>query len=182
MAGMIDVTFSKRDMNKLQRTLQAVPKALPKVLSRALNKTATTVRAEVSRGLKKESKMNVSVIKKAIAFTKATYKVWVARLDVFGKRIPLVQFNARPKGKGIAYSIGKKYIQGGFIQTMPTGHRGALIRQGKARLPIHELFGPSLGIVLEKSAGMLKKATNGAGALLEKNIDAQVNLILEKGK
>ena len=200
MAGMLDVTFSKTDMKKLQRTLQAVPKAMPKVMSRSLNKTATTVRAESARKLSKHSGLGINVIKKAIEFNKATYKNWVARLGVFGIRIPLIRFNAKQKGTGVKYNIGRKFVSGGFIQTMPastTGgiiakifgtqktqkqHTGVFAREGKARLPIHELFGPSLGIVLEKSAGMLKKATNGAGALLEKNIDAQVNLILEKGK
>ena len=182
MAGMIDVTFSKRDMDKLERTLQAVPKAMPRVMSRALNKTATTVRANTSRGLSKASGMKVSVVKKAVAFTKATYKKWVARLDVFGDKIPLIHFKARRQGTGVAYNIGQKFVHGGFIQTMPTGHKGVFKRKSEKRYPFRELHGPALGQLLKGSPGLLKKATAGAGALLEKNIDTQVDLILKKGR
>jgi len=182
MAGMIDVTFSKQDMRKLQQILLAVPKEMPKVMSRSLNKTATTVRAKSAREMSKPSGLGIAVIKKAIEFEKATYKKWVARLDVFGKKIPLIHFKARRQGTGVAYNIGQKFVHGGFIQTMPTGHKGVFKRKSEKRYPFRELHGPALGQLLEDSLAMLRKATDGAGALLEKNIDTQVKLILEKGK
>jgi hypothetical protein len=97
-------------------------------------------------------------IKKAMALRNASAQSLEGRLAIGLKRIPLISFNARGqepsrgKGRGVSYRLkgGSGRIGNAFISTMRSGHRGVFVRVGKTRLPIRELFGPSLGHVFAK--------------------------------
>ncbi|GAH76076.1 unnamed protein product, partial [marine sediment metagenome] len=63
-----------------------------------------------------------------------------------------------------------------------SGHKGVFrrYRPTTKRLPIVELYGPSVGAVFEKAGRLAKEVQKEAYKKLEKNIDDQVKLALSK--
>lgn len=130
-------------LRKLQLTKEEASKAIP----RALNKTATTARAEAAREIKAAGyKLKIGDLKKSITIKRASRAVLTAQVTASGKPIPLSRYGARQNRKGVSVAVlkGRKTITGAFLATMPSGHRGVFVRQGKGRLPIDQKFGPSV--------------------------------------
>jgi hypothetical protein len=138
--------------------LRDYPKKATRAMVRAMNRAVTSGRALMVQRIASDSGLKSGVIRKAIAVRNATAQSLEARIAVGLKRIPLIDFNARGpepsrgKGRGVSYRLtgGKGRVPMGFIATMKSGHRGVFVRSQKSRLPIHELFGPSLGHIFAK--------------------------------
>lgn len=127
---------------------------------RAMNRTIATTRTFMSRSISKDLGLPVGKVRDQIVLRKARMDSLRARLTVSGARIPLVEFGARGrepsrgKGKGVTARIGgrvKRYPHA-FIATMASGHRGVFTRDPirRQRLPIIQLYGPSLPHVFDK--------------------------------
>lgn len=183
---MSDVTvkFDKSKLRRVQRIFKDTPKVIPKIVSRAINRTTTTARAEIARKIAAEVKIKISDIKNKIGRTKATSRRWESILNIKARRIPLMKFGAKQTAKGVSYTIkksgGRKFIESAFIATMKSGHQGVFKRKTAGRLPIIELFGPSVGEVFEGSGKIAKEITVSAYKKLQKNIDDQIKLQLAK--
>ena len=143
-------------------------------VARAINKTVTTVRAKTAQQIRAAGyQIKSSDIKASLKTNRrATKLLLVAYLDATGRPIPLIKYGAREQrrpGGGVTVKVlhGTKLIQGAFIATMPTGHKGVFVRAGSAAhtalglkgkhagirrgrtsyrhgLPIVELYGPSV--------------------------------------
>ncbi|HUX15572.1 MAG TPA: hypothetical protein VMW52_03815, partial [Phycisphaerae bacterium] len=137
----------------------------------------------------------------------ASFRSPWARLWIHGRRIPILQFNARQTRKGVTYALrrhgGRTLIPHAFLATMPTGHRGVFARTEpkfgyqpgglmlvggrrasgvrKHGLPIVEQYGPSVPAVVEKlpefAAGVFHDAIADK---LQAEIDSQVGLLIER--
>jgi Prophage minor tail protein Z (GPZ) len=160
----VDISNALRKFNLVQEeTRSAIP--------RALNKTATTVRARAARQIRSVGYgIKIAAIKKSITIRKANRAELTAIVRAAGKPIPLINYSARKNKSGVTVAVlnGKKTIDGAFIATMHTGHKGVFVRVGSAAerhaigrgalkvskgpkkysykhgLPIRELFGPSV--------------------------------------
>jgi hypothetical protein len=55
---------------------------------------------------------------------------------------PLYKLGATQTAKGVNVRLRGSYRHA-FLATMSSGHRGVFLRQGMARTPIRELFGPN---------------------------------------
>ncbi len=79
------------------------------------------------------------------------------RLEVTGRRLPLIDFKAkgpepsRGRGRGVTYKLpgGRGRAPTAFIANL-RGRRGVFRRRTTARGPLEELHGPSLVHVFEK--------------------------------
>ncbi len=123
---------------------------VPKAAARAINKTITTVNAQAARDIKKDigGKLSISEIKASMNKTQANPRALYAAIYAKGRRIPLIKIDpsASQDSSGVNYKTGKgrNHIPHAFVSTMKTGHKGVFKRKGSARLPIQELYGPSL--------------------------------------
>lgn len=130
---------------------------LEKAKVRALNKVAAQAKVAASKEIRAAGyNMKASAIKQKITIRRAVSGNAVVVLKCSGRPIPLVEFAARETKAGVSVNVknGRKVIQGAFIATMPTGHKGVFVRVGKQHkkngkgvwsgLPIKELFGPSI--------------------------------------
>jgi len=208
--NLVEIQFEEAKLKRIERMLKGVPGAMPKVMSRGINRTATMSRTEIIRQIQAKIKIKQKGIKKGLTLEKATRNKWAASIGISTKRIPLIYFNARKAKKGVTYQIdssgARKQIKadelfsGGFIATMKkTGHEGVFVRRkirmttkieqlfkGKGvsersnRGVIVERFGPSLGHYFEAASGIAADIQSKTGELLEKNIDDQIKLLLEK--
>lgn len=143
---------------EIDRWLREHPKRATRATVRAMNRALTSGRALMVQRIAADTGLKSGVVRKAFAVRNATNERLEARLGVGLKRIPLIDFNARGpfpsrgKGRGVSYRLkgGSGRIPNAFIAEMKSGHRGVFARVGKTRLPIRELFGPSLGHVFAK--------------------------------
>ena len=193
----VSIKVKKGDMARVKKLLAKYPKKAPVVLSRAINKTTDTVRVKAVREIAQNTKLKKSdIFKKSggrpVKQTKANRNRLAAEIQVTGQRIPLSRFKARQTIKGVSYDLGRgrTKIKSAFMQEVfgkgggdgeaGAGHIAVLMRKGKARHPLRELFGPSILQVFIGSAKIIKKTTKEANKLLPKNINTQIKLMLEK--
>jgi len=86
---------------------------------------------------------------------------------------------SRGKGRGVTARLGgrTKRYSNAFLATMASGHQGVFQRKTTARLPIKELFGPSIGHVF------LKLIDIGKARAIEqfgKNLVAELRFLARK--
>lgn len=158
---MITTTFDVRNALSALDGIRA--EIADKALVRAINKTADQAKVQASRAIRDAGyKIKAGTIKASITIARATATTLQASVIAKGKRIPLVEYTARPVKPGVTVAVkeGRKLVRGVFFATMPTGHRGVYerdTRRGAKRvpyqrngkrntkqLPIRELYGPSI--------------------------------------
>ncbi len=139
------------DVEKVQRMLHNIRNHdVARAASRALNRTASQVRTAAVKDLKADighaTGLGSAAIRKNIRITKAKPGKLIAVLTPSGHAIPLINFSARQVAAGVSHKAWdrRQIATHAFIATMPSGHRGVFTRKGKKRLPIRELYGPSL--------------------------------------
>jgi len=186
MAVDVEVKLNERKLRQLQQLFASYPRALPKIMSRSVNRAATKTRTAAGRAISRILNIKAKTAKEAVSLTKANYRNWTARLHISGRRIPLIEFGGtwQRRWAGAKYRIkregGRETAEGAFIASVGSGHRGIFRRAGESRLPIYELYGPSVGAVMVGATTMLRTLEKDAGRELEKNIDSQVKLLLEQ--
>lgn len=151
----------KSNADRVVLDLLAAAKDMPEATARALNRTVDQGKVAASREVKAAGySMKIGEIKKAMRLKRATKSELRASIIASGRPIPLIQFSARQTSKGVSVNVlkGRKLIEGAFIATMPSGHRGVFVREPGAKhrkvakgktagwhaLPIRELWGPSI--------------------------------------
>jgi len=182
--SLVEVKFDKAKLKRIEKTLKGVPGAMPKVMTRGINRTATMSRTEIIRRISANVSLKKKTIRDGLQLEKAHRNKWAAKITVISKRIPLMDFKARQGKRGVSYLIsknkGRQKIQDAFFAKLKSGHEGVFKRLGKSRLPICELFGPSLGQVFSDAGKISSEVQAKAGPLLEKNINDQVKMLLAK--
>jgi hypothetical protein len=146
--------------NLVADEFERYPRRARMALVRALNRGGNAADTHMSRAVAKDLGLKVAVVKAAMRRRTASETDPAFTLSAGFKRIPLYAFGAkgpvpsRGKGKGVSYRMGagnsRNRLPNAFIARMKSGHEGVFARVGRARLPIRELFGPSLGHVFAK--------------------------------
>jgi hypothetical protein len=156
MAASLEMTF---DAAAAIAAMQQYPGKTQKATVRALNRALATGHTAMARLVAKDIGLKVGDVKAAIQTREATTARLEVRLAASLKRIALEKFGAkgpapsRGKGRGVSYRIGaqgRTRVETAFLATVGAGHRGVFVRKGTSRLPIRELFGPSIGGVFAK--------------------------------
>jgi len=146
------------DNRELMRHLTAIERAIPRIVPRALNRGATAARTVLVSTIRADIGLKARDVRRRTFIERATRGRLTARVSASRKRLPLIQFRARGpepsrgRGRGVRAKVpgGAGRYPNAFIATMASGHRGVYRRVRRARLPITELHGPSIGRVFEK--------------------------------
>jgi len=200
-AVSFSVVVNPAKLAAVEGMMAGIKRGVPRVITRAINKVGVAARTEICRRIAAEVNLKVSALRnRNVKLTKATFNRWEATLKISGRRVPLVRWLARQTRKGVSYAIRgsqRKFVPGGFIAEMASGHRGVFRRKGtpqarrrrrkgheaevRPRLPIQELYGVS---VPEAMIGITQLA---AGVLdrriaqdLEREIDNQAALVIRQ--
>lgn len=176
MSQRFDVAL---DVKRFAKDLEQLGNRAPAVMARAVNRGAVAGKTAMVRAVAKDTGIQQRAIEKDLRIDKATRFAPVASIEIRGRRLPLIAFQARGpepskgKGRGVSYRLptGRGRIGNAFIATMPSGHRGVYKRLRTARLPIAELFGPSLPHVFEKFLNVFAEA---AGAAFAKTLEHDI--------
>lgn len=150
---MVTVTVTGTDT--ILVSLDNVPRSILRASVRAMNRGMTSGRSVMAKAVSADLKLKQKDVRDALVLKQANITNPSASLAASLKRIPLVDFGARgpepsrAKGRGVTYNVGrsKSLVPDAFLAVMASGHRGVFTRKGNKRLPIKELFGPSLGRV-----------------------------------
>jgi len=170
---MIQINI-RHDLNRLSADLRLMAKEQMAAAVRAINRSMTTVKAQGARDLAKTIGLPVRLAKGQIRFKRATQAEARALLTFSGVRIPLRRFGASQTATGAQARLAGKTVSvpHGFIARMPGGHTGVFLRAPTAKgqlynalryraqrlrqrgrdLPIAEIFAPSLGETLVRTA------------------------------
>lgn len=179
---MINVDL-RGDTKAIEKVLRDIKGGTSTVVFRSINRTLTPVRATAAREIAKDMKVKVGTARSALKLVRATRARLTGEVQASGRRIPLIQFGARPTPPGVSYDLGRgrSVARGAFIKPMPTGYRGAFRRRSRARLPIVELKGPSVPkvFVAEKISAAMRTV---ARARWLKEVSAQIRFLLSQGR
>lgn len=137
---------------------QEKPARISRAMVRALNRSINSGRTVMVREIARDTGLKSSTVRESMRTREASLAHPEAQLATNLKRIPLIKFGAsgprpsRGRGRGVSYRLpgGKGRLPTAFLATMRSGHEGVFMRKTRSRLPIKELFGPSLGHVFAK--------------------------------
>jgi hypothetical protein len=151
--------------------------------ARAGNRTLSSRRTLAVRALAENTGLAQKDIRPGVAIEKMTVARLEGKLRFTGRRIPLIAFGARQTRHGVSYRLpgGRGQAPHAFLATMRSGHHGVFQRTGGPRLPIVELFGPSLPHVVQKS-GLLDTLGRDAMAEYQANFRHEVDFLVRQGR
>lgn len=187
------------DVQRFSKELEALGRRGPIAMARAINRGNTSGKVAMVRAVAKDTGIQQKNIERDLRIEKATRTTPVASIEIRGRRIPLIAFQARGpepsrgRGRGVSYRLpgGRGRVDVGFIATMPSGHRGVFKRPGALgrrvqgprqaaqRLPIVELFGPSLPHVFAKYLPVFEVAAQEA---FVKNLEHEISFQRGQGE
>lgn len=137
------IRFNSADM---KRTIGSIPeRILVPATVRALNKVAANVRTAASRAVRERRGLKASAVNKSMRIVRASRNKLVSSLVVTGRPIDLKDYGARQTRKGVSVAVTRgqrKVVAGAFIVQPLSGQ--VFRREGKSRLPIQKLVGPSI--------------------------------------
>lgn len=168
------------DSKKVDAALESSPKKTGVALLRSLKRGTKSARTLAARVVSKDMSLKVSDVRVRIRITEPTAQTLSGKLGGDLRRIPLIKFRAkgpepsRGRGRGVSYrgKTGKR-LPHAFISTMPGAHRGVFQRKSSSRLPIQQLFGPSVGHVFSEHRGEIM-------ARGEEQVLAELNRLLDR--
>lgn len=171
MAAALKVTT---DYGALARKLEQKVKRYPRSAAAGINRAAQGAYTLAVREIQADTgASSQKTIRKNLSLTKATGEKPEARLTGFSSkkdRIPIIEMKPKPRSvtkrrpsRGVSYGPQSKLLPSSFIARMGSGHIGVFHRKfgvstgsGSAhagfvgRLPIRELFGPSVALVFKR--------------------------------
>jgi hypothetical protein len=180
-SAVFKMTF---DTSACQAAIKKLGARATPAIVRSLNRAAVSTRTLMASAISKDMGLKVGDVREALRIDQATPSNHRAYVKAPLKRIPLIKFGARGpepsmgRGRGVTAKTKAKRYPHAFIATVGKGrHRGVFERKTKKRLPIKELFGPSIGHVFEKH-----KAAGAARGLesLQKNLQSELKFALSK--
>lgn len=183
----VTVTLHTAEFERVVKALKG--SAVQAAVARAVTRATASIKTLMSREVAKDLGIKKSDADKGITsqiLRDENRSVQSGRIIARGARIPLIAFSAKGpepsfgRGRGVTAKLGgaRKQYARAFIATMPTGHRGVFMRaKPPLRLPIRELFGPSITHVFEKfiPLGMARGEEQ-----LTKNVTHEIEFALSK--
>jgi hypothetical protein len=181
------VRFNSEQIAHAFKTLQGIPGGIEMAAVPALNRANAAARAEGIRQASKTYTARQEAMRKTVRMYAATRTSLVAGFSSKSNKLPLMQFNLRPKKvmtngrstlKAAVRRGGFKVVKKGFIQNGPRGMK-AFRRIGKERYPLRELFGPSVPQMLNET-GVMESIEARAFEVLSKRFDHEIGRVLAR--
>jgi len=166
----------------LRARLETLGRQAPVAIARAVNRTLSTVQTATVRALATNTNLAQKDVRKALSITRARPGNPEGVLRVTGRRIPLLAFGARQTRGGVTYRLGqgRGLAPSAFLATMRSGHRGVFKRKGSPRLPITELFGPSLPHVVVNQRIFEALQVKGQETL-KARLEHEIQFLIDRG-
>lgn len=172
---------------EVQSRLGNLSNKAPNVLTSALNRTVTSVASSVRKEVRSQYNIKAGDINQTITKVKANRSSLTATVYSKGSPIPLDRFKISPKTvqpkrkKPIKVGVkkgGLKTTVGAFVAEI----NGIKVfqREGKKRLPVKRLYGPSVPQMLGGQEVVNRINTQGA-EMFNRRLDHDINRLLGMG-
>lgn len=133
-----------RDLMGVRAIYDSVAKSTPGAISRAMNWTGDKSRTAAARTLSQTTGLPYGRTRAELYTRRASSNHFLYAIGAHGRALGLAEFRARQTQKGVtAAPWGERRL---FPHTFIVEKLGGQVfkREGKARLPIRKLFGPSI--------------------------------------
>lgn len=152
----------------IDRDLEGAPAKVQRAFVRAAKRAIDSGRSVIVKLIAGDTGLKQKDVRDSISMRYPSLSDPVASMRAKTKRLPLIDFKARQTKTGVTYRNpggGRSTVPGAFIATTRSqtsadarpdlagsggAHVGVFKRRGKARLPIRQLYGPSIGQVFSK--------------------------------
>lgn len=195
------VKLDPMQVRQVRRGYRQVGELLPKAVNMAVPAAGRKTRVQVVRGIAE----NVNVKQGKLyqrgnrrrpvsdrVFTVAGMRGY--RLTIDKGRIALGRFDAKQHWKSgagggrvrtrVSYRIraggGRERLTDAFVIEFSSGYRGVFRREGRSRLPLRELYGPSIPEVAEKDAAVRSELDEKAGERLLEEVESRLDFLLSR--
>lgn len=188
LCGLVTIVDDIGDgsIERAKKLLAGIPHGIGKALGSALKRTVKSTEAFAANKIREEYFVKASDFKK---YTSSKYRYQTdsngttVDLEFRGYHIPLINFNifVSPNGRvsaRVKRSSAKEKLDRVFMQTMPTGHKGLYEREYDERLPIKELFGPSVPQMLRYNEDVEQMIGDHARDAFDKRLKHEVTALL----
>ncbi|KAA8750101.1 phage tail protein [Paenibacillus sp. UASWS1643] len=149
----------KSNARRVRNFGSKVETSVPKSAASAMNRATQMARTAASRKVREKYTVKAASITKTFSAGKASAGSLRSKLVSSDGSMPLIRFKTYPSKptpkklpKVLKASIlngGKKVVPGAFV-TKVGSHIGVLERKTKKRLPIKELLGPAVPVMVNK--------------------------------
>jgi len=184
----VTVDVDNRLLNEVREQLGEYSKKAPNAIASALNRAITNVAANVSKETRKEYIIKSSDIKETLRKVRASRSSMSGIVASKGRPIPIDRFKISPKKvqpkrkKPIKIAVKKGSLReslGAFVADI----NGIKVfkREGKKRLPINRIFGPSVPQMVGNEEVRAKINAEGLDTF-NRYLDHEINRILNRGQ
>lgn len=183
--GSITIDVVERGFDRAQKILAGVPDGASKAVHSALERAGQSGRSVATKSLTKEYAISRTQL---LANVRNIDRVTVQGDSiqvVFGYAgyvIPLVRFDTTVSSDGYVSArvktSGAKETLAHAFQAKVGSHTGIFERQTRKRLPIKELFGPSVPQMLSENKSIMDEIEEKIVETYEKRIDHEISRIL----
>lgn len=140
MGMTAEIHFDASELDLLGRAIARLPGQIKaKAFARAMGRMRTMARTRIVKRSSERTKIPGRMVQ---ALTTAHLNAGGATLEIVERSgwIGLYKLGARQTKTGVTVRARGSY-RSAFLAKMDSGHKAVMMRDGKARLPIHELFG-----------------------------------------
>lgn len=135
-----ELHFDASEFDILGRAIARLPGEIKtKAFARAMSRMRDMARTRIVRRSSERTDIPVGMVR---ALTTAYLNAGGHSIEMVMRSgwVPLAKLGARQTSTGVSVRNRGSY-RSAFLANMASGHRGVMIREGAARLPIRELFG-----------------------------------------
>lgn len=182
----IRIIADEAELRRVQQQLGQLQHKAPNMISRAMNRSITNIKANVPKEVRKDYNVKATEVKDTLKIMKASASKLQAEVKSTGKVLGLDKYKVSPKTVNpkrksqLKISVKKsntKQILGSFIANI----NGTKVfkRDGKARLPISRLMGPSVPQMIGNESNV-ERINQSAYAMYESRINHEINRVLSQ--
>lgn len=185
---MVGIEVNPKDLKRIQKVLKEVPGGSKRACVSASNRAFTRGKVVAKNETKKRYTMKPKDINETLSIKKSTYarldgalysKSPISRLKKF-KTYPASIPKRRPKVLKVEVIKGsKKELPGVFLARMKSGHIGSFKRYSKSSLPIAEMPGIPVPLML-KSDQVSEKVQDEILKTFNARLDHEVDRLLDR--
>lgn len=153
------IEHDARKLHAAMMSIKIISQKMPKAMRSALHHTGQRLQTAAIRKARQEYVIKTGDVKK-YGGLRVTQGQGTITLRSRGRNIPLIKFRTTPsrsvknKPRTLKAAVkhgGKKPVRGAFVSRMSNGNVGVYRRQAKKRLPIDQLYGPAVPIMLNSA-------------------------------
>lgn len=181
---MIDV--NSNDLKLAKETVEKIRRTMPKAYYAAVQRAGQMTKTHASRLVRQKYHVKAKEINERVTLRRGSASNPFVELRAKGRNIPVIKFRANPNKPQIGVQrvrpvrvavkrTGLKPVDGAFIARVGKGeHTGVFKRVGRRRLPIQEVYGPAVPVMMGQPE-TLNELADFACEKFQQRLDHEIN-------